>query len=170
MITQETFGQQAKRLIEKFGERPYAGETLKGLYQIIQNSDPDEFKAWVTEQIITKRGAPLATEFREFEYASRKNKFKVISSEISKNLQNLDPDAWKAHTFKCNKCFDSGSLFARNKENKCEYIFVCDCPEGENSIWAENKRGKDWALKIKRWRFMPIDEREQYSIGGQKWK
>lgn len=166
-MTEFVFQRQMQRLKDAY-KGVYTTEREKLFWEVLQVLPDHAFMKWVDQKILDSRNAPMGEDIRLLVKSHEKNLFeKEVSSLSLKRITDMPEDSWKTHNYSCLKCRDEGLLLATHKyKNIIATAFVCDCPQGEASHWAQIKKIKDEPpFRIKRWKEQSEETKEQYNVG-----
>lgn len=166
------FTNQVTRLQQVFGVKTYPQQRVDEYWKMVHNIPDENFRKWVDQKIADSKFAPLGEEFRQvakdYERYLFKEKARAAGNDISSFNQN-DERHWKfeEHII-CKRCRDDGALVAIKKLDGSQCTFVCDCPSGEYSHWAQPKKVKDEPpFHICRWRSLSPEIKSQYILAGE---
>lgn len=168
-MQQPFFEIQMGRLISTYGKNVYTAERIKLLWDVVRDVPNDAFKRWVDKKILESVKAPLGVDFREFAKNVEKVNFKNTLNQSKETIDKISRGEtdFKSFRYKCSKCRDDGALLATKLSDGTNWVFVCDCPQGEASHWAEEKKVKDGSpFKIRRWKYVSDTEKQEYKFGG----
>lgn len=136
-MTQEEFGFQIRRLAEVYGDRHFPQERVDIFWNKLKIESAVVFERSVTHLIATMKSAPMLDDLKSaisFWQSTKQDKTLTREDRI-RLLQERN-----VH---CEVCGDSGSVWARHKENGNKYTFKCTCEFSE-----QEKRWPVWGVKF----------------------